>query len=234
LKNSSYELKEKQLRMALSFNTQVKFALVTVVNKTRKLLGATPYTAQSNRALNTKFCLSPKRSSNIRYLDRYPYVYFNLKKIEFRGEHKISESQLRSICDRYLMLDIGQKELEQLEDKLTGLYQLSGYPFTQIYLSECDCELGVTSFDIVEGYIDQVLVNVRDEKLLEAIAPVAKQLLTQSPINWQIFHQYLTQLNALTQVCELELNFKTSQQNQGAVCAVISHQEKTSNGRNCA
>jgi len=225
--NYSSGLKEKPLRITLSFSTQLKPALVAVLNTIRQKLGATSHGVQSNQTLDDFACLSAKRSTNARYLDRHPYVYFNLQKIDFRGEHQISEAQLRSICDAYLLLDVGQNILEQLEDKLTGLYRLSGYPFAQVYLSECDCESGFTRFDIVEGYIDQVLINVQDQKLQVAISPIAQQLLTQSPVNWKIFHQYLVQLETLTAECELELNFNESQQNPGAVCAVICDQENS-------
>ncbi|NRA21509.1 MAG: hypothetical protein HRU05_13605 [Oceanospirillaceae bacterium] len=156
-----------------------------------------------------------------------PNVVLTLAKINFSGKHKVAESQLRDIGDKFISLEVGHKQLEQLEDAFTGLYRLSGFPFAQIYLSTCNWESGVANFNIIEGYIDQVLVNIDNRQLRTAISPIAEQLLVESPVNWQIFQQYHDKLNALTDGEELLLNFYASRLNSGAACAVISDSAHT-------
>lgn len=166
--------------------------------------------------------LTAKPATKPRFLREQPNVVLTLAKINFSGKHKIAESQLRDIGDKFISLELDHKQLEQLEDAFTGLYRLSGFPFAQIYLSACNWESGVATFDIIEGYIDQVLVKTDNRQLLTAISPIAEQLLVESPVNWQIFQRYHDKLNALIGGEELLLNFYVSRLNSGADCAVIS------------
>ena len=171
--------------------------------------------------------LTAKPATKPRFLRVQPNVVLTLAKINFSGKHKVAESQLRDIGDKFISLEVGHKQLEQLEDAFTGLYRLSGFPFAQIYLSACNWESGVANFNIIEGYIDQVLVNIDNRQLRTAISPIAEQLLVESPVNWQIFQQYHDKLNALTDGEELLLNFYASRLNSGAACAVISDSAHT-------
>lgn len=226
--NSSSSIKPKQWQPALLLGSLIEAALAFALKNTRQLITLINHTASSIDSSENTLCISSKRLSTKRYLARHPDVHFNLQQITFRGEHKISESQLRDICDCYITLDVGQNILEQLEDKLTGLYRLSGYPFAEVYLSDCNYDSGIVSFDIVEGYIDQVIIKVQDKTLLPSIKPIAEELLTQSPINWPVFHQFQLQLTKLAAEHALELNFKASPLNKGAACAVISDRANTS------
>ena len=137
----------------------------------------------------------PKITIEPRDVDRPPAnaedVEFNLSMLQIEGATVYTQDEMRSVYDQYLGKDITLATLYQIAAQLTRKYRNDGYILTQVIVPPQTIDAGTARLRVVEGYIDNVIIEGETGSSLNLIRKYAAHFKDMAPVNVDYMERYL-------------------------------------------
>lgn len=127
-------------------------------------------------------------------------IKMKLSGIKFEGVTAYSNEELESVYASRLGQTISLAELYGIANSLTTKYRNEGYILTQVVVPPQTIDGGVPKLRVVEGYIDQILVEGDEQKegeALDVVRKYAQKIATNGPLNAKDLERALLLINDL-------------------------------------
>ncbi len=127
-------------------------------------------------------------------------IRFALSGIKVEGVTVYTEEELQAVYADRLGQTISLAELYGIANSLTTKYRNEGYILTQVVVPPQTIDAGVPKLKVVEGYIDQVIIDGDEQKegaALDVIRKYAGKLASNGPLNAKDLERALLLINDL-------------------------------------
>lgn len=141
---------------------------------------------------------------------------FAISQIELDGNSQLSASQIARLTRPYLSVPLGRNRINALLRRITTAYLDAGYITTRVYLGEQNLASGVLKLTVLEGRIEQVVLN---EKAPGLGARIALPFAQGAALKLDDLEQGVDQLNRL-RMNRAEMQILPGQSPGGSVVAL--------------
>jgi hemolysin activation/secretion protein len=125
-------------------------------------------------------------------------IRFILRNVDVSGATAFSEQQLSSVYGDKIGTEISLADVYTIAAQLTNKFRNSGYILTQVVVPPQTIEDGTVRLNVVEGYIDQVIVEgAGGEHENALIREYASHIRTGGALNVRELERYLLLINDL-------------------------------------
>lgn len=134
---------------------------------------------------------APEGSENIK---------FNFGGVRFSGVSVYTDAQLAALYQSQIGTEISLADLYAIANAVTLKYRNDGYILTRAVVPPQTIEDGIARLQIVEGYIDNVIIQAGDDEpstALDTIRAYASSISTGGPMNAQDMERGLLLINDL-------------------------------------
>lgn len=119
-------------------------------------------------------------------------IRFILHDIEFEGKTVFEKKDLEPLYDEYLSKEISLADLAAIADRITAFYRNEGYLLSQAIIPPQKIRKGVAvKIRIIEGYIDEVIVEGKIRGSRNLINDLAQKLKRSKPLHQRDLERYL-------------------------------------------
>lgn len=118
---------------------------------------------------------------------------FQLNEVSLKGNTAIPLEILEGHWKDLLNQSVSFQDIKTLSDKITAEYRKRGYVLSFCHVPEQTVKGGLVQLEVVEGYIDQVVVTFEDEKMTmgKTLAKLVKKLEQGRPLSEKTYERYL-------------------------------------------
>ena len=156
-------------------------------------------------------------------------VRLTLSGVNFIGVTVFDADELKSIYADFLDRDITLKDVYELAGSVTRYYSDAGYLLSRAIVPPQTIENNTVSIQVVEGYVDKVLIEGMEGQRPDLFDHYIKQIKASRPLTAKVLERYLLLANELSGV-----RFKTvmtpSDDNTGATTLTLSATLKSWDG----
>ncbi|MBF0255999.1 MAG: ShlB/FhaC/HecB family hemolysin secretion/activation protein [Gammaproteobacteria bacterium] len=154
---------------------------------------------------------------------------FNLSEILLDGASVFPQAELQAIYGQHLNTTVSLKQVYQIAADISAHYGNAGYLLSRAFVPPQTIEAGQVKIRVVEGYVDQVLIEGMDDRRPELFQHYIDQITASRPLRAQVLERYLLLANDLPGV-----NFKSvlepSKENVGAALLKLTATRKAYTG----
>ena len=124
-------------------------------------------------------------------------IRFTLRQVKLEGFSVISEDTLSAIYQPYIDQEITLSDLYALADQLTISYRKQGYFLSQVFVPEQKIEKGVVELYAVEGFINDVVIDMNINDWNGLLNAFAQQIKNTRPLTSKALERYMLLINDL-------------------------------------
>lgn len=125
-------------------------------------------------------------------------IYLTLNDIEFSGVTAYSKAELEAVYAQYLGQRISLTQVYGIAQSITRKYRGDGYIITQAVIPQQEIDNGIVTIEVVEGYIDQVVVQSDSASAAtNRIQALGGQLTQARPLRSEDLERWLLLINDL-------------------------------------
>ena len=123
-------------------------------------------------------------------------IKFVLNAIVLEGVTAYSQDELQSLYSNYIGTEIRLTDVYAIAQSITRKYRNDGYLITQAVIPQQTIDGGVVTIQVVEGYIDQVLIQNGDDSFAsQRLRGMAEQLTKNNPLTASDLERWLLLVN---------------------------------------
>lgn len=161
--------------------------------------------------------------------DNADQIKLKLNRVDIDGVSVFAENEIESIYSDSLGKEITLAEVYQFAEKITAYYGNQGYLLSRAIVPPQQINNGIVKIKVIEGYIDEVIVEGVDGVRPEIFNHVIAQIKASKPLHADVLERYLLLANDLS-----GLKFKSvlnpSKTNIGAATLVMTATKKSIEG----
>lgn len=121
---------------------------------------------------------------------------FTLKELAIKGNTAFSAADLAPLYADLLGKGISLKDIYALRDALTAKYGNAGFGLSKAIVPEQRIQAqGLVSIEIIEGFVDEVIIEGGDSAQQEFLAYAAEKIKAERPLNARTLERYLLLTN---------------------------------------
>lgn len=120
--------------------------------------------------------------------------------VRFQGNSVFSDSQLAQVYSDRIGEEMTLADVYGIANQLTLKYRNAGYILTQVVVPPQTIQSGVVDLQVVEGYVDNIVIQAPEDETPEALALIrdyAAQISTGGALNTQHLERELLLINDL-------------------------------------
>lgn len=122
---------------------------------------------------------------------------FVLQGVEVQGSSLFSAEDFNALYKDLIGQSVSFADLESIAFRVTHLYRDQGYVLSRAYLPEQKVRDGMVQLHVLEGFVDQVVIEGPDKNLNQRIAATAKTAAARKPVRVQDIERALLLINDL-------------------------------------
>lgn len=123
-------------------------------------------------------------------------VRFTLKQLSITGNTAFSATELESLGGAYLGKEISLLEIYRLRDRITKKYGDAGFGLSKAIVPQQRIQAeGIVQLQIIEGFIDDVIIEGATAEQQNYLAHAAEKLKAEKPLNARTLERYLLLAN---------------------------------------
>lgn len=121
---------------------------------------------------------------------------FTLKELVIKGNTAFAAADLAPLYADLLGKEISLKDIYALRDALTAKYGNAGFGLSKAIVPEQRIQAqGLVSIEIIEGFVDEVIIEGGDGAQQEFLAYAAEKIKAERPLNARTLERYLLLAN---------------------------------------
>lgn len=148
-------------------------------------------------------------------------IRFILTDIKIENSSVYSQERLANFYTSLLKREISMHDVYKIRDKITALYGNDGYVLSRAYLPKQEIENGIVRINIIEGYVDEVVLEGIFGKRKPLFEAYANKIKAERPFNIHTLERYTLLARDLPGVF-VKTNWQKSKNNPSA--ATIKYQ----------
>lgn len=118
-------------------------------------------------------------------------VRIGVKRIDIVGATAIAPQTLADLAAPLTGREVSLAELQDLADRLTGLYRDQGYFLSQAVLPAQEIVDGVVRLQVMEGYVSRVVVEGGGKRHQDRIQTFARTIESRQPLDYPSLERFL-------------------------------------------
>lgn len=123
-------------------------------------------------------------------------VRFTLKQLNVTGNTAFSTTELEGLASEYLGKEISLLEVYRLRDIITQKYGAAGFGLSKAIVPQQRIQAeGIVQLQIIEGFIDEVIVEGATTDQQDFLTHAAEKLKAEKPLNAKTLERYLLLAN---------------------------------------
>lgn len=123
-------------------------------------------------------------------------VQFTLKALTFSGNTAFTQEALSQVASDLIGKEISLLDIYKLRDTITKKYGDAGYGLSKAIVPEQSIQAdGLVQLQIIEGFIDEVIIEGANDIQQEYLSYAAEQLKAERPLNARTLERYLLLAN---------------------------------------
>lgn len=124
-------------------------------------------------------------------------ITFTLNQVKLEGFSVFPEEVLAEIYQPYLKQEITLADLYEIANQLTIRYRKQGYFLSQVFVPEQKIENGVVELFAVEGFIDNVIIDMSINDWRGLLQDLADKIKNTRPLTSRALERYMLLINDL-------------------------------------
>ncbi len=123
-------------------------------------------------------------------------VRFTLKQLSITGNTAFNATELEGLASEYLGKEISLLEVYRLRDTITKKYGDAGFGLSKAIVPQQRIQAeGIVQLQIIEGFIDEVIIEGATTDQQDYLAHAAEQIKAEKPLNVKTLERYLLLAN---------------------------------------